>query len=125
MSMTLESSSRTITLPKYAREGLRELIDQNFAKNRTLDGTLFVDFFNNIGGWKVEFDVITRAEWDELKALYNDQFTNEEFLLLNDPDIPVVDFSVFLSLPKERNLAWNKSVVKDLTITLEAESADS
>lgn len=125
MSMTLQSSSRTITLPKYARDGLKEMIQQNFAKNRTLDGTLFVDFFNNIGGWKVKFDVVTVAEYADIRALYDDQFTNEEFLTLNDPDIPVSSLSVFLTLPAERDLSWAKSVCKNLQITLEPESADS
>lgn len=125
MAMTLESSSRHVTLPKYARDGLKELIQQNFAKNRALDGTLWVDFYNNIGGWVVKFDVITKDEYDEIRALYDDQFSNEEFLTLNDPGIPVADLSVFLNMPAERDLSWNKSVCKNLKITLEPESANS
>lgn len=125
MAMTLTSSTRTVTLPNYAREGLTELITQNFAKNTTLSGKLYVDFLNVRGGWKVAFDVIDRDEYAELWAIFNDQFTNEEFLTLNDPDIPVVALSVFMNMPSERNLSWAKSVTKDLYITLEAENANS
>lgn len=125
MAMTLTSSNRTVTIPKYRREGLSELIDQNIAKNYGLSGKLHVDFFNIRSGWKVDLDVITKAQYDELRAVYQDQLDNEEFLLLNDPDIPVVNLSVFFNLPKERDLSWNKSVVKDFTITLEPENANS
>lgn len=124
MAMTLTSSTRTITLPNYAREGLAELITQNFSKNVTLSGKMYVDFLNVRGGWKVKFDVIDRSEYEDLWAIYNDQFDNEEFLTLNDPDIPVTSLSVFMSMPSERNLSWAKSVTKDLYITLEAENAN-
>lgn len=124
MAMTLTSSTRTVTLPNYAREGLAELITQNFSKNVTLSGKMYVDFLNVRGGWKVKFDVIDRSEYANLWAIYNDQFDNEEFLTLNDPDIPVTSLSVFMSMPSERNLSWAKSVTKDLYITLEAENAN-
>ena len=125
MTMTLTSSSRTITLPKFTRDGLRQTIDQNIAKNYPLAGNMYVDYFNVRSGWAVSFDVITKEEYDDIRSIFDDQLTNKEFLLLNDPDIPISNLSVFLSLPSERDLSWNKSVVKDLTITLEPENADS
>lgn len=125
MTMTLTSSSRTVTLPAYARDGLDQPIAQNFAKNYPLQGNLYVDFFNIRSGWNITFDVITAEEYGEIRAIFDDQFTNGEFLVLNDTDIPVVNQSVFLNLPSSRSLAWNKQVVKDLTISLEPENADS
>lgn len=125
MSMVLASSSRTITLPRFAQNGLQQLITPNFAKIYTLSGRLSVDFFNTRGGFRVTFDAITAAEYDEIRALYDDQFTNEEFLSLTDASIGASGLSVFLNMPEERNIRWNKEAVVGLSITLEPEDADS
>lgn len=125
MSMTLTSSSRTVTVPKYGQGGLQRMVKQNFAKNYPLAGNMYVDFFNVRGGYRVSFDAITKAEYEELRTIFDDQLTNEEFLLLNDPDLGVVNESVFLNLPEEHDLRWNKQAVVGLSITLEPENADS
>lgn len=124
MSMKLISSSRTITLPKYAVGGFQEMIIQNFAKNYTLDGSLYVDFYKNRGGWIVTFDAILTSEYNDIRALYNDQFTNEEFLHFTEDDLGLNTF-VFLNLPDKRNIDWNKQAVTGLQITLEKRDADS
>lgn len=125
MSMTLTSSSRTITLPRYAVGGLKPQHKPNIAKNYPLAGNLYVDFFNVRSGYRVQFPEITRAEYEEIKTIYNDQLINEEFLLLNDPDLGIIDLSVYLNLPTEYDLKWNKEVAGNVTIELEPENADS
>lgn len=125
MSMTLTSSNRTITVPKYQPAGLVPMVKQNFAKNYPLQGNMYVDFFNVRGGYQVSFDAITKAEYDLLRTIFDDQLANEEFLLLNDDALGIVDMSVFLNLPESYTLAWNKQAVTGLTITLEPENADS
>ena len=125
MSMILASSSRSITLPRYARGGLQQLIVPNHAKIYTLSGKLSVDFFNKRGGWRVTFDAITAADYANIRALYDDQFDNEEFLDLTDSDLGISAVSHFLNMPEERDLRWNKQAVVNLTITLEPENADS
>lgn len=125
MSMTLTSSTRTVTVPRYQPSGLVPMVKQNFAKNYPLQGNMYVDFFNVRGGYQVSFDAITKAEYDELRLIFDDQLTNEEFLLLNDDALGIVDMSVFLNLPESYTLAWNKEAVTGLTITLEPENADS
>ncbi len=125
MSMTLTSSSRTVTVPKYMPAGLQPMVKQNFAKNYPLNGNMYVDFFNVRGGYQVSFDAITKAEYDELRTIFDDQLTNEEFLTLNDSDLGITNMSVFLNLPEAYTLAWNKQAVTGLTITLEPENADS
>jgi hypothetical protein len=123
--MRLTSSSRTVTLPNYAREGLQELITPNAAKNVTLGGTLFVDFFNQRGGWKITFDAITAAEYAELRQVYDDQFTNEEFLSFDRTGLSGDIEPVFMSMPPERSIVWNQEAVLGLQITLEPEHANS
>lgn len=125
MSMILESSSRSVTLPKYAVGGLGLGFKQNMAKNYPLAGNMYVDFFNTRSPLRVTFPEITRAEFESLKLLFNDQITNQEFLSLTDADLGLTDHSVFLSLPEETALKWNRSVADGVVITLEPEYADS
>lgn len=123
--MILESSTRSVTLPNYAVGGLGLGFKQNLAKNYPLGGNMYVDFFNTRSPLRVTFDVITREEFEEIKALFNDQIANKEFLKLTDPDLGLSDYSVFLSLPDETALQWNRSATQGLVITLEPENADS
>lgn len=125
MSMTLTSSDRTITVPKYGQDGLTPRVVQNIAKNYPLAGNLYVDVLSVRGGYKISFDAIPKSEYDNLRQIFDDQISNEEFLLLNDPDLGITDLSVWLTLPDEHLLSWNKQAVRDLTITLEPENADS
>lgn len=125
MSMILESSTRSVTLPNYAVGGLGLGFKQNMAKNYPLGGNMYVDFFNTRSPLRVTFPEITRAEFEELKAIFNDQISNAEFLTLTDADLGLSDLSVFLSLPDETALKWNRSVADGVVITLEPEYADS
>lgn len=74
------SSSREWEIPNYDRDGYQELTIPNHAKNFPLAGNMYVDFFNHRGGYKIKFDVLTAAEYANLRLIYNDQFNNEEFL---------------------------------------------
>lgn len=124
MPQTLASSSRTISLPNYAENGFKELIKPNLKKNYTLDQTLYVTFMNIRNGWTIQYDILLKAQYDELRAVYNDQFNQEEFLTFIDTDLGI-DKSVFMNMPDERNIKWNKRVVEGLIITLEPEHAVS
>lgn len=124
MRATLTSSSRQITLPKFGRNGLSEIIQANVAKSRTLDGTLAVDLFNNVGGWRMKFDAITAAEYTEIRQIYNDQFDNVEFLVANLTGLSGDNVNVWLSMPPERGINWDQQAVVGLEITLEKASAD-
>jgi hypothetical protein len=125
MSQTLVSTSRTVTLPDYKPDGFKEQLGQNIGKNYALTGRLWVDFLNVRKGWTIEFDILTIAQWNSLKTIFNDQLANEEFLQFNDTDLGISAVLVFLNLPSERNIKWNKSVCNDVAITLEVRDADS
>lgn len=121
MSQILSSSSRTITLQNYKE--MRETIAPNISKTISLDGSLHVDHFNVRGGWVLTYDVLTSDEYSNLRSLYDDQFTNEEFLTFTDDDLGISSQSVFLNMPSERSITWNKSAVIGLQIILEPETA--
>ncbi len=105
-----------LTLPHYANNGFKELITPKLNKNYSMDGTLWVDTSNIRSGWKITFEVITVAK-------YLSQFSTGDFLRFVDNELSI-DTYVFMSMPAERDISWNKSVTKGLSITLEPESAD-
>lgn len=123
--MKLISSTRTVILPNYARDGFQEINDDRVAKNYPLAGNMYVDTFSQRNGWRVSFDTLTAAEYDELRAIYQDQFDNEEFLTFDRTGLSGDIQSVFLSMPQERNIVWNQEAVIGLQITLEPEDANS
>lgn len=120
---TLQSSSRTITLPLYAPDGLKEIIDPFISKNETLGGSLYVDRTNVRGGWEISFDVISDTEYADIRAVYDDQFANNELLLFSDPELGITDLQVFMNLPNQRLLKWNKQGIGGIVITLEPANA--
>jgi hypothetical protein len=122
MSQTLTSNNRTITLPNYANDGFREQIRANATKNYALDDTLYVDFISLRNGWTIRFDILTRAQYNEIRDVYNDQFSGEELLTFVDTDLSI-NAEVYMSLPDERNIKWNKTAVEGLTIVLEPRNA--
>lgn len=125
MAMTLTSSNRTITLPKYAPGGFQEIIGQNIARNESLGGKLSFDILSVRGGYRISFDTITEAEWGEIREIWNDQIANREFLVLNDPSIGKTNWTVWLTIPTERDSRWNKQAVQGLTIIIEPRDANS
>lgn len=121
----LISTSRTFTLPHYAREGLQRLENLMSAKNYPLAGNLYIDFFSRRGGWKYTFDTLTAAEYADLRAIYEDQFTNEEFLTFDRTGLSGDYEVVFLNLPAEHNIVWDQQAVLGLQILLEPRDAIS
>ncbi len=125
MSMTLTSSSRTITLPEYAVGGLTPLKQQVIAKNYSLKGKLTVQRLNVRGGYRITFETLTRAQWEEIVQIWEDQFTNEEFLELVDPDLNEEGALHYLNIPEEHDLRWNKQATQGMQIMLEPRDANS
>lgn len=123
---TLRSSSRDVVLPDFARDGFQELIMPSYSKNVTLSNKLYIDFTKGTrGGWSVRFDVLLRAKWDELRAIYQDQFDNNEMLKFYDDDLGIGELPVFLSLPAARSINWRNEATRDVIIVLERENAVS
>lgn len=123
--MRLYSSSHSVTLPNYARDGFQEQIIPAHAKNYPLAGNMYVDFFSRRNGWKITFEAITAAEYDSIRQLYDDQFTNQEFLTFDRTGLSGDLQKVFLNMPGERNIVWNQAAVLGLQIILEPQNAIS
>jgi len=110
-----------LQLPNYAT--LKEITQPNIAKNITLDGSLYVDFYNNRRVWEISWKYLKAAEYDALRAKYNLQFSSQTMLqFVVDPLGLFVP--VFISI-NEKNIKWNGQLIEGFTITLEEQYAIS
>lgn len=110
-----------LRLPNYAT--LKEITEPNVAKNVTLDGSLYVDFYNNRRKWEISWKLLKAAEYDAIRAKYNLQFSSQTMLqFVVDPLGLFVP--VFISI-NEKNIKWNGQLIEGFTITLEEQYAIS
>ena len=110
-----------VQLPNYA--SLREITEPNVAKNVTLDGSLYVDFYNNRRKWEISWKLLKAAEYDTIRALYDLQFSSQTMLqFVVDPLGLFVP--VYISI-NEKNIKWNGQLIEGFTITLEEQYAIS
>lgn len=70
-----------------------------------LSGDVYVDFVSVENTWTFNYEVMTKDEYDGLRAIYNSQFTDYEFPLLSIPFYGLVDAPVRMSI-NEKNI-WN------------------
>lgn len=96
---------------------------ENSTKVNTLDGSLFVDFYNYKRVWDMSWELLTRADYDIIKALYDDQRTNFMFTRLRVPDLDIDTF-VYIEIA-DRQIRWDNSYITDFSITLTEQSAIS
>lgn len=112
-----------LTLPDYANDGFREITDPNAAKNITLDGTMYVDFYNNRRKWEIKWDYLTPAEYNSIRALYDEQFSNEAFTYFGVPELGI-NVPVYINIV-EVNRRWNGSLIQGFAVVLEEQYAIS
>lgn len=110
-----------LQLPNYAT--LKEVTQPNLSKNVTLDGSLYVDFYNNRRVWEISWKYLKPAEYNAIRAKYDLQFTSQTMLqFIVDPLGLFVP--VFISI-NEKNIKWNGQLIEGFTITLEEQYAIS
>lgn len=110
-----------LRLPNYAT--LREITEPNVAKNVTLDGSLYVDFYNNRRKWEISWKLLKASEYDAIRAKYDLQFSSQTMLqFVVDPLGLFVP--VFISI-NDKNIKWNGQLIEGFTITLEEQYAIS
>lgn len=110
-----------LRLPDYG--ALKEIINPNIAKNVTLDGSLYVDFYNNRRSWEISWKYLKPAEYNAIRAKYDRQFSQQTMLqFVVDPLGLFVP--VYISI-NEKNIKWNGQLIEGFTITLEEQYAIS
>lgn len=105
----------SLLLPNYT--GFKEVTTPNATKSYTLDGTLNVDFYNNRRAWEISWNLLSLANYQAIRAKYNKQFTNSEFLTfhINDLDLWL---PVYIEIPTI-DIRFNGQWVEGFSIRLE------
>lgn len=52
---------------------------ENSQDNTTLDFTMYTDFINRKREWELNWKVLTEDQYDDLKAVYDSQFTTHTY----------------------------------------------
>lgn len=110
-----------VTLPLY--KSLKEMINPNETDNTTLDGTLYTDFVNNRRSWLVGWEKLKAADYDTIRALYNAQYTNEAY-----PVVQIPEYGVSAAMKiniSDRNIRLNGEIIEGFSITLKEQYAIS
>jgi len=111
----------TTELPLYST--LKEMIDPNETDNTTLDGTLYTDFVNNRRGWQVGWEKMKAADYDIVRAIYNDQYKYEAYHTIELPEYGITAaMKINIS---DRNIRLNGEVIEGVSITLKEQYAIS
>lgn len=111
----------TLRLPDYGE--LKEVTQPNVAKNITLDGSLYVDFYNNRRSWQISWKYLKPSEYDAIRAKYDKQFTNQTMLQFAVDPLGLF-VPVFISI-NDKNIKWNGQLIEGFSITLEEQYAIS
>jgi hypothetical protein len=105
----------SLTLPNYTE--LSEIETPNVSENITMDGTLFVDFVNRRRGWKVKWNLIDIARYDEIKALYNLQFSSGSFNNITISEYGVSNLPAYMKI-NDKNIKYNGGFVEGFELQL-------
>lgn len=110
-----------LRLPLYG--SLTEIPDPNITKVETLDASLRVDFFNQRRAWQISWKLLTIAEYESIRAKYDQQFENSEFLnfIVEDKQINV---SVLMTI-NNVDIKHNGQYIDGFSIKLEEQFAVS
>lgn len=100
-----------------------ELTNENSTEVNTLDGSLYVDFYNYKREWTVSWELMPKAEYDRIKTLYDSQRTNFAFTRLRVPDLDIDTF-VYMKIPP-RTIKWDATYIDGFSVTLIEQGAIS
>ncbi len=108
-----------VVLPDQAT--LIEITTPNEADVRTLDGSLYTDFINNLRSWEISWEKLTKAEYDAIRQIFLDQYTNEAYPVLLIPFYEIgVPAKISLS-PKD--IRFDGECIRGFSITLKEQFA--
>lgn len=114
-------SGGTVELPLY--KTLKEIVSPNETDNVTLDGTLYTDFVNNRRAWDVGWEKLKAADYDLVRALYNEQYSYEAYHTFELPEYGITaPMKINIS---DRNIRLNGAIMEGFSITLKEQYAIS
>lgn len=108
-------------MPLY--KTLKEITDPNETDNTTLDGTLYTDFVNNRRSWLVGWEKLKAVDYDTIRTLYNQQYSNEAYHTVEIPEYGVT--AAMKMNISDRNIRLNGEIIEGFSITLKEQYAIS
>lgn len=83
----------------------------------TLDNSMYTDFVNNTyNTWSLQYDSLTEAEYDAIKADYDAQFIDYQYPTLSIPYYSVSDIPTRMTI-NEKSIWKHCGDVKNIQIT--------
>lgn len=112
---TLQYGTTTVNLPEFEvaleEETLEQAVDVV-----TLDFNMYTDFRTTKREWKLNWDSLTEAQYNDIKAAYNNQFINYQYPVFA---VGHYGFSVPCRMSINTKEVWNHcGDVQDVEITL-------
>jgi hypothetical protein len=104
--------------------GIDEIKEPNETTNTTLGGRRYTDFINTLRSWSVSFKAITVEDYQIIDDLYNAQYLNEGYHILQI-DSKGVYAPAKLEIASNIKYRLNGVLVQDLVIILKEENAIS
>lgn len=80
----IDSTLNGVAMPPIEQKFINTPIE-NAADVQTLSGEIYTDFVSQNNSWTFNYDSLTQAQYDLLKAAYDAQFTVFEYPLLSIP----------------------------------------
>ena len=102
-------------LPKHLN--LKQNLIPNAAKNNTINGTLYVQYFNNRRTWEVSWSLLTREEVQQILDLYYSQFATAIPLTLNIPGVQLTVY-VYMEVSPD-DIKYNGQYSNEFSVALE------
>lgn len=111
----ITASISSVDMPAIERDFVDTPLE-NAVDIVTLDGSLFTDFVSQERQWTFNYDSLTKAEYDDLRAIYDAQFTAYAYPELTIPFYSLTDQPVRMSI-NEKNIWDNCGDVAGVQIT--------
>ncbi len=93
-----------------------QVSNQNATDNKTLDGTVYTDYVNVSRSWEVEWNNMCQEDYDELYAIFFDQFSSLTYPIL---EVPYYNINLPVKVNiNEKDITWDGNMIKSITITL-------
>lgn len=108
-------------LPKPS--SFKEIIEENSTDRRTLGGTQFTDFINQLRSWEIGWDLIESEDYDVIRTIYNNQFDAATY-----PYLQFNAYSIYVPVKVEissRQIKYNGSLIEGFKIILKEQYAIS
>lgn len=95
--MPITASLNGIPMPAIERDFIDTPIE-NAADVMTLDGSLYTDFVSQERQWTFNYASLTEAQYNALRAAYDDQFTSYQYPTLSIPYYSLTDKPVRMTI---------------------------